>query len=97
MKKSEEKFKPLWAVQTEVLSSNKKYLCWNRNGGKTLFWTSEKRQVPPVLFETKADALEAIRKSNRTREKTKLERIFKEVDHSATVAKPVKVQIQVSN
>lgn len=96
MKTKPENFKPLWALQTEVLSSGKKYLCWNRNGGKNLYWTEDKQQVPPALFQTKSDALEAIKNNNKTKEKPKLN-MFKRVDHSAIMAKPVKVKIQVMN
>lgn len=86
----------LWAIET-TLDTGEKYLCWNHKGGKSLYWTSDKRQVAPLLFETKSKAFEAIKRHDKSKEKTP-KGLFTRMDNNiAGPGKPVKVKIQVLN
>lgn len=84
----------LWAIQTEF--EKKKYLGWNYKGGKSIYWTSDKKAPAPLLFETKKDALKALERSDRSREKMP-KNLFTNVHEGALPGKPVKVKVQVLN
>ena len=93
MKKAEA---TVWGIETTLEDTGKKYLCWNYRDSKALYWTSDKKQMPPALFPTKADARQAIKRSSRSRERMP-KGLFTNVYDGASTGKPVKVKVSVLN
>jgi hypothetical protein len=89
--------KPLWAIQTTIKDSGKKVLTWHYRGGKSLYWTTDAKSIPPALSETKSEALGAIKRAGKSRENMS-KTLFKNVYVDAVKeTKPVKIKIQILN
>lgn len=84
----------LWAIQVKF--EGKKYLGWNYKSSKQLYWTADKKSPAPALFETKKQAITALTKSRRSKEKMP-PNLFTRVHEADAPGKIVKVKVQVLN
>lgn len=84
----------VWGIQTTFKSKN--YLTFNHKNGKALYFSTDKKPFVPVIFQTKQEAVKAIRLNNRTKEKMP-KNLFTNVLEGASAGKPVKVKMQILN